>query len=78
MAGKHDAIDLLATSRPVYPGTRDDRAYSEGRQNAFAGGVALDNPHVIGTPEFLAYASGFNEADVAAAQIQTAYAGAIP
>ena len=80
MAGKHYTnlgIDLRLDLVPVYPGTRNDRAYSEGRQHAFQGGSFV-NPHPAGTPEANSWATGFLEADQATAQIQTCWAGTFP
>ena len=78
MAGKHDGFDLGTTSiggsnTPVYPGTRDDRAYSEGRQVATQGGSAIDNPHPNGTPENGAWTLGFFQLATAGAQVQTCW-----
>jgi hypothetical protein len=86
MAGKHRNVsDPLSsnpeTLPPIYPGYRDDKAYSEGRQDAFQGGIGANNPHTDDGPEFRAWNVGFFDADVgeagAAGQIQTCYAGSI-
>ena len=77
MAGKHAALNLKPEDPPIYPGYRDDRAYSEGRQLAFEGGLITADPHPTGTPESDAWLNGFGNADFAGAQIQTAYAGTI-
>jgi len=74
MAGKHIAIDTKPDSRPVYPGTHTDRAYSEGRGLIQTGGEPA-NPHVPGTPEFDAFQSGMDNAAIAKEQIQTCWAG---
>ena len=79
MAGKHFNVGspsgfgnpaALPTLPPVFPGSRLDRAYAEGRAGGFA---ALGNgPHPDGTPEFYAWQNGafyFNQAN---AKIQTA------
>ncbi len=76
MAGKHVNTDPLKPEEPpVYPGTRPDRAYSEGRQAAFAGEEVTTDPHVPGTPESNSWLNGWGNSTIAAAQIQTAYAG---
>ena len=80
MAGKHYntiGIDIRLDIPPVYPGTRLDRAYTEGRQHAFQGG-SFSNPHPGGSPEGNAWSAGFLDADSAFAQIQTCWAGTFP
>ena len=59
MAGKHDGVTLTTvggTSRPEYPGNRNDKAFAEGRN----GGT---NPHTYGTPIYQAYQNGIESAD---------------
>lgn len=56
MAGKHKssigtgAVPGIEGFRPFFPGSKLDRAYSEGRQAAKEGGSSGDNPHPSGTP----------------------------
>ena len=65
MAGKHEFVDngfsredsLLVP--PVYPGTRPDRAFAEGRKAQVDGLTAGDNPHPFATPEGNNWGAGF-------------------
>jgi len=76
MAGKHIAVfgGLVNNTVPaVYPGRRDDRAYSEGRQSERQGGSTGDNPHPTGTPENQSWLIGFALGGDPDLQIQTCW-----
>jgi len=76
MAGKHDGVVLGKVgldAQPFYPGTRDDRAYSEGRQAGVQGLEIGDNPHVLDTPESNIWIDGFILFATTDAQIQTCW-----
>jgi len=67
MAGKHAHPGITlglkpATLPPIYPGTREDRAYAEGRAQALLKATGGENPHLWATPEYIAWANG-NEVD---------------
>lgn len=74
MAGKHAGIGAAGyapstgTEPPVYPGSKLDRAYSEGR-----GDDPASNPHPAGTPENAAYAAGAAFRTQASEQVQTCW-----
>jgi len=84
MAGKHEGVifDIAPAVAdktaypPVFPGSRVDRAYAEGRAHGQAGGLITDNPHETGgqpnTPEEDCWDHGFAGQAFAAAKIQTA------
>ena len=80
MAGKHAGVtsgNTLAefmANPPVYPGTRRDRAYAEGRRANEAGAAVGTNPAVFGSPEFTSWANGWAHKNVSAVgyQLQTA------
>jgi len=79
MAGKHTAVGSpsgfgspsnVTNLPPVYPGSRTDRAYAEGRAAGFGG---LGNgPHATGTPEYYAWENGCFYFNQAAEKVQTA------
>ena len=82
MAGKHNSTyatdfnppgsGIARTFRPVFPGSRLDRAYAEGRTSGKTG--IGTNPHVTGTAEYLCWGVGTGNAanTTEAAKIQTA------
>jgi len=79
MAGKHHAIDESIFTRPstgqknrppVFPGSKTDRAYAEGR-DAGLGNIG-DNPHPAGTPEYNAWGCGAYFSGNASEKLQTA------
>ena len=79
MAGKHHAIDSSGFLRPsndqknrppVFPGSKTDRAYAEGRK-AGVGNIA-DNPHTVGTPESNSWLNGAFFSGSASEKLQTA------
>lgn len=75
MAGKHAGIagaayrPSVGTEPPVYPGSRLDKAYHEGRADDPAA-----NPHTVGTPEAAAYDAGEAFRANGNDQVQTAVA----
>ncbi len=76
MAGKHDGVvELKEDAVPVYPGYRDDRAYSEGRQSLKQGDEPGGNPHLAGTPEADAWDFGYDNGLLAKEQRQTCWSG---
>jgi hypothetical protein len=77
MAGKHYNVGIasgyfnpaLLNEPPVFPGSRTDRAYAEGRA-AGLGGLG-NGPHATDTPEYWAWENGCFFSTLANAKIQT-------
>lgn len=76
MAGRHIGATTGATVGPNYiPGSRVDRAYSDGRLASASGAASGTNPHVSGTDEALAWNAGwFNQNFTSGNQEETAVA----
>lgn len=83
MSGKHYqhlSGSVLADAfkvPPLYPGSRLDRAYAEGRLAAKNGAAAITNPFAFGVPEFNAWSQGWSRnqpASEAGWEIQTGIA----
>ena len=83
MAGKHVNYDsgtgtagiaAALLEPPLYPGTRQDRAYAEGRRAGELGLLANTNPHTFASPEYASWSRGHSTSSIPwlGGQFQTA------
>ncbi|MCP4169335.1 MAG: hypothetical protein GY758_01025 [Fuerstiella sp.] len=80
MAGKHIGAGTATGLGAGYmPGVRMDRAYSEGRQANFEGGLFGDNPDPdLTSPVHIAWNKGYLNAGAPGAVFETCWYGIAP